>query len=117
MLVLGICLSLRMSGYHRAARLLVILLGLLSGLLPLVTVHHAPLEPLDPTHQSVLVQSTQVIVGPLSRERVFDQASRCRDEDEAVSGAVDVLVVGAERGARHLQVGVGGARHEPEPDA
>ena len=52
-----------------------------------------------------------------NQEGVFDQDSRCRDEDEAVSRAVYVLVVGAERGAGHLQVGVGGARHEPEPDA
>ena len=37
------------------------------------------------------------------------------DEDEAVAGAVDVLVVGAERGARHLQVRVSRARHEPKP--
>ena len=63
MLVLGIRLSLRMSGYHRGARLFVILLGLLSGLLTLVAVHHAPLEPLDSTHQSVLVQSKNAIVG------------------------------------------------------
>ena len=53
----------------------------------------------------------------IKREGVFDQASRCRDEDEAVSCAVNVLVVGAERGAGHLEVGVGGARHKPEPDA
>ena len=37
------------------------------------------------------------------------------DEDEAVAGAVDVLVVGAERGAGHLQVRVSRARHEPKP--
>ena len=71
MLVLGICFSLGMSGYHRATRLLGVLLRLLSGLLPLVPVHHAPLKSLDPAHQSVLIQSEEAIVVTLYRRNLI----------------------------------------------